>query len=233
MGAPVQHPEEDVPDDELAEEAMDPDEAADLELRALAAEEMLDINGLLAAVKRLPPDSKAGVLLEELRGLREQGYRQVMVFTQYTDTMDFLRTRIAEAFGPGVICFSGRGRRGPVHRGRLGDHLPRRDQAALPRRPRRDHGLHRRRGRGPELPVLRRPDQLRHALEPHAGRAAHRAHRPPGPGAPARSASSTCTTRTPSRPMSTTPCATASTCSRPSSAGCSPSSRACRGPSRT
>ncbi len=55
-------------DDELAEEAMDPDEAADLELRALAAEEMVDINGLLAAVKRLPPDSKAGVLLEELRG---------------------------------------------------------------------------------------------------------------------------------------------------------------------
>lgn len=109
MGAPVQHHEEDVLDDELAEEAMDPEEAAELELRALAAEEMLDINGLLAAVKRLPPDSKAGVLLEELRGLREQGYRQVMVFTQYTDTMDFLRSRVAEVFGPGVICFSGRG----------------------------------------------------------------------------------------------------------------------------
>jgi hypothetical protein len=57
----------------------------------------------------LPPDSKAGVLLEELRKLREQGYRQVMVFTQYTDTMDFLRSRLADAFGTGVICFSGRG----------------------------------------------------------------------------------------------------------------------------
>ena len=109
IGAPVQHPEEDLLDDELAEEAMDPDEAAELERHALAAEEMVDINGLLAAVKRLPPDSKAEVLLEELRGLREQGYRQVMVFTQYTDTMDFLRARIADAIGPGVICFSGRG----------------------------------------------------------------------------------------------------------------------------
>ena len=107
--SPLLNPEEDVPDDELADEAMDADEAADLELRALAAEEMLDINGLLAAVKRLPPDSKAGALLEALRGLQTQGYRQVMVFTQYTDTMDFLRTRIAAAFGSGVLCFSGRG----------------------------------------------------------------------------------------------------------------------------
>ena len=104
-----QRPDEDLPDDDLAEEPMDLDEAAELERRALVAEEMLDINGLLSAVKRLPPDSKSGVLLEELRGLREQGYRQAMVFTQYTDTMDFLRTRVAQEFGSGVICFSGRG----------------------------------------------------------------------------------------------------------------------------
>lgn len=109
MGPPIQHPEEDLLDDELAEEVMDPDEAVDLERQSLAAEELLDIKALLAAIKRLPPDSKADVLLEELRGLREQGYRQVMVFTQYTDTMDALRIRIADAFGPGVICFSGRG----------------------------------------------------------------------------------------------------------------------------
>ena len=122
--APVHHPEEDVLDDELAEEAMDPDEAADLELRALAAEEMVDINGLLAAVKRLPPDSKAGVLLEELRGLREQGYRQVMVFTQYTDTMDFLRTRIAERVRSRRDLLLRPRRRGAVHLGEVGNHLP-------------------------------------------------------------------------------------------------------------
>ena len=98
-----------MPDDELAEEAMDADQALDLEQQALALEELGDIRALLTAAKRLPHDTKAGVLLEVLRGLREQGYRQAMVFTQYTDTMDFLRGRIADAFGPGVICFSGRG----------------------------------------------------------------------------------------------------------------------------
>ncbi len=99
--------EEDVPDDEQAEEEMDADQALDLEQQALALEELGDIRALLTAAKRLPHDTKAGVLLEVLRGLREQGYKQAMVFTQYTDTMDFLRGRIAEAFGPGVICFSG------------------------------------------------------------------------------------------------------------------------------
>jgi SNF2 family DNA or RNA helicase len=101
--------EEDVPDDELAEEAMDADQALDLEQQALAMEELGDIRALLTAAKRLPHDTKAGVLLEVLSELREQGYRQAMVFTQYTDTMDFLRGRISDAFGPGVICFSGRG----------------------------------------------------------------------------------------------------------------------------
>lgn len=101
--------DEDIPDDELDDEVLDTDQAADLEQRALALEEAGDIRGLLAAAKRLPHDTKADVLLDLLRELREQGYKQVMVFTQYTDTMDFLRGRIAETRGAGVICFSGRG----------------------------------------------------------------------------------------------------------------------------
>ncbi len=101
--------DEDVPDDELADEALDTDQATELERQALAQEEMGDIRALLAAAKCLPPDTKAGVLLEVLIELRGQGYKQAMVFTQYTDTMDFLRRQISDAFGPGVICFSGRG----------------------------------------------------------------------------------------------------------------------------
>jgi hypothetical protein len=61
---------------------MDADEAAELEDEALAAEEILDIEGLLHAVRRLPADSKLGVLLQELHALRAGGYRQAMVFTQ-------------------------------------------------------------------------------------------------------------------------------------------------------
>ncbi|NCC26725.1 MAG: helicase [Gammaproteobacteria bacterium] len=106
---PARAVDEDVPDDELGEEEIDAEEAVDLERQALDLEEMGDIRALLAAAKRLPSDTKAGVLLDVLTELREQGYRQAMIFTQYTDTMDFLRGRIADTFGPGVICFSGRG----------------------------------------------------------------------------------------------------------------------------
>ena len=101
--------EEDVPDDELADEVLDTDQAAALEQQALAQEELSSIRALLTAAKRLPYDTKVGVLLAVLAQLRGQGYRQAMVFTQYTDTMDFLRERIATTFGTGVICFSGRG----------------------------------------------------------------------------------------------------------------------------
>lgn len=132
--------EEDVPDDELTEEAMDADQALGLEQQALALEELGDIRALLTAAKRLPHDTKAGVLLQVLSELREQGYRQAMVFTQYTDTMDFLRGRISDAFGPGVICFSGRGGEvltaGSHAGGRLAGDLPGGDQTALPRGPR-------------------------------------------------------------------------------------------------
>jgi SNF2 family DNA or RNA helicase len=101
--------EEDILDDETADEAMDADEAERLEYEALALEEQGDIQALLHAVRRLPTDTKACVLHDVLHNLRAQGYQQVMVFTQYTDTMDFLRDELASGFGASVMCFSGRG----------------------------------------------------------------------------------------------------------------------------
>ena len=44
-------------------------------------------------------------VLNELKG---SGYPQVMVFTQFTDTMDYLRDLLVGA-GNSVMCFSGRG----------------------------------------------------------------------------------------------------------------------------
>jgi hypothetical protein len=87
--------DEDMPDDELEDEAMDTDQAVDLEQRALALEETGDIRALLAAAKRLPHDTKAGVLIEVLRELREQGYTQAMVFTQYTRDWSWLAPGMA------------------------------------------------------------------------------------------------------------------------------------------
>lgn len=100
---------EDVLDDDTAEEAMDTDDAVQLEQAALNREEQHDIEWLLSLICALPPDTKAISLLAEIQTLRTQGYPQAMIFTQYTDTLDFLRELLVSDFGAAVLCFSGRG----------------------------------------------------------------------------------------------------------------------------
>ncbi len=101
--------DEDAPDDETADELLDADEIAEHERQALAAEERADIEHLLARIRPLPPDSKCGRLKEALAELHGDGYDQVMVFTQYTDTMDFLRDQLSKGGSGRLMCFSGRG----------------------------------------------------------------------------------------------------------------------------
>ena len=101
---------EDFPDDELAEDELDSDAASDLERKALQQEEAEDITILRQAIQKLPTDSKARSLLEVITTLQAQGYKQVIIFTQYTDSLDFLRKVIANEQGAkSILCFSGRG----------------------------------------------------------------------------------------------------------------------------
>ena len=100
--------DEDAPEDET-DEPPDTDEIAAMAHRALAAEEQSDIESLLDRIRALPPDSKLAALAETLAGLRRQGYAKVMVFTQFTDTMDFLRDALREQSDVRPLCFSGRG----------------------------------------------------------------------------------------------------------------------------
>ena len=104
------------PDDEADNEMPDaegdvlaPDQVAEMEQAALAQEEKDDIVSLLAKIHQLPPDTKAERLRNELEKLQADGYPQTMVFTQYTDTMDFLRAELAAKTTFRVMCFSGRG----------------------------------------------------------------------------------------------------------------------------
>ena len=102
--------DEDAPDDELGEEeVLDADEVGDLEREALAAEERADIEDLLGRIAQLPPDSKLASLKRALAELRQDGYEQAMVFTQYADTMDFLRGELQKDSAMKLMCFSGRG----------------------------------------------------------------------------------------------------------------------------
>lgn len=88
-------------------DVMDADDA--LRLAALAREEQEDVAQLYAHVGELPMDTKARRLGEVLEGLRADGYTQCMVFTQFTDTMDFLREYVRSRDTRRVLCFSGRG----------------------------------------------------------------------------------------------------------------------------
>ena len=101
--------DEDAPDDETEDEPVDADEVAERERQALAAEERAHIEHLLVRVRMLPPDSKCERLRESLAELGRDGYEQVMVFTQYTDTMDFLRDQLSKNGSMRLMCFSGRG----------------------------------------------------------------------------------------------------------------------------
>ena len=101
--------EEDMPDDEAVDEIADADDAASMEGEALAIEQKAEIDGLLAAIKDLPPDSKLGRLRDVLHELRKDGFHQAMVFTQYTDTLDLLRGELQEDAEWKLLCFSGRG----------------------------------------------------------------------------------------------------------------------------
>ena len=101
--------DEDISDNEAADSVQDADEVEVLERRALIGEERADIQDLLTAVEALPPDSKLAALIKTLNALREDGYRQAMVFTQYTDTLDFLRNQLLASGDWRLMCYSGRG----------------------------------------------------------------------------------------------------------------------------
>ena len=101
--------EEDVPDDAAVDEVLDANEVADMERAVLVAEETDAIEHLLDLIGHLSPDSKLESLKEVLDEVRAAGFKQAMVFTQYTDTMDFLREALAADTDLRLMCYSGRG----------------------------------------------------------------------------------------------------------------------------
>jgi len=96
-------------DDDVADDMMDTDDAERMDRQTREAEERSDLEHLLGEVRDLPTDSKTEVLVAWLRRLQSEGFRQVMVFTQYTDTLDFLKVHLRDREGFEVLCFSGRG----------------------------------------------------------------------------------------------------------------------------
>jgi SNF2 family DNA or RNA helicase len=83
------------------------------------AGEIAELRQFLAALGSRPPDeTKMRRLHEEVEQAFRAGHRTVVIFTQYTDTMDYLRDQLALSYGSQVACYSGRGgeTRDPVTR---------------------------------------------------------------------------------------------------------------------
>ncbi len=114
----AQRCEEDISQDEDVEEVLGADEAEELETQALHAEEQDAIQGLLKSIAKLGTDTKALCLVDHLNQAFADGYDSALVFTQYTDTADFLREFLAERLDVPIGCFTGRGGELQDHSGR-------------------------------------------------------------------------------------------------------------------
>lgn len=75
----------------------------------VAARERGDVDRLLADIAALSGrDSKLDRFYGALRAITDDG-RAVLVFTEYTDTMDYLRDRLVSFYADRLGCYSGRG----------------------------------------------------------------------------------------------------------------------------
>lgn len=79
-----------------------------------AEAEIAEIDGLLGKVHALPGDSKFEHFVLELKKVTDDG-RAALVFTAYTDTMEYLRDLLRPVYSDRLACYSGDG--GAVLRG--------------------------------------------------------------------------------------------------------------------
>ncbi len=77
------------------------------------AEELSELDSFIDGLYDLPPDEpKTRRLYELLESSFEGGHRSVVVFTQYADTLRYLRERLRVIYGTGIVCYyGGRGER--------------------------------------------------------------------------------------------------------------------------
>jgi SNF2 family DNA or RNA helicase len=102
--------EEDVSLDEAADEVMAPEEAAELAATTAELEERDRILDLLRSIAKLNTDTKARKLHAELVQVFTADSESAIVFTQYTDTMEYLREYLArEMPDVPVASYSGAG----------------------------------------------------------------------------------------------------------------------------
>jgi SNF2 family DNA or RNA helicase len=75
----------------------------------LLEQEIEELESFVDDLRRIDQDPKIDQLKEDLDELDKEGHNRIIVFTQYTDTMDFIRDSLLSIHGETVACYSGRG----------------------------------------------------------------------------------------------------------------------------
>lgn len=96
--------EHDLADDVTEELANGPSRA----LEAIRAQEIDYVEDFLGELGRLGSDSKFNRLLKDLDAALARR-QSVVIFTQYTDTVDYLKDKLRHIYGHRVACYTGRG----------------------------------------------------------------------------------------------------------------------------
>lgn len=75
----------------------------------LLEQEIEELESFVNDLKRIDEDPKVSRLISDLGKLDREGHNRVIIFTQYTDTMDFIRNSLTSIHGATVATYSGRG----------------------------------------------------------------------------------------------------------------------------
>ncbi|WP_028962639.1 DEAD/DEAH box helicase [Sulfobacillus thermosulfidooxidans] len=93
---------------ELEAVGMAPEEAMAWELDPPRSDEVEHIRHLLRDLDAITTDSKLRQLRADMEELLKE-HDSAIVFTQYTDSLDYLRDQLVSIFGKRLACYSGRG----------------------------------------------------------------------------------------------------------------------------
>lgn len=100
--------DEDLEEDELQLDVEELIEEEDRRLASIFAEEIEYVEDFLVQLRNLGTDTKFDQLAQDLNDALSRR-PSVVLFTQYTDTMDYLREKLRHVYGHRLACYSGRG----------------------------------------------------------------------------------------------------------------------------
>ncbi|WP_440991565.1 helicase-related protein [Haloarchaeobius baliensis] len=75
----------------------------------LLDQEIEELESFVDELAEIDQDPKIGQLIDDLNELDHEGHNRAIIFTQYADTMDFIRQSLVSIHGETVATYSGRG----------------------------------------------------------------------------------------------------------------------------